>query len=97
LLDPLCRPPIIDSSLPVPPGAVPPDTNAGQPPFLAVPAMALDKKQKKQLDLDQKKIAQLRLQLSGAKKQLDDPEEVRRLEAEIATTQARINKLKEQA
>ncbi|HBH54176.1 MAG TPA: hypothetical protein DDY91_20010 [Planctomycetaceae bacterium] len=59
--------------------------------------MALDKKQKKQLDLDQKKIAQLRLQLSGAKKQLDDPEEVRRLEAEIATTQARINKLKEQA
>ncbi|MFN9372283.1 MAG: hypothetical protein ACK6D3_10420 [Planctomycetaceae bacterium] len=59
--------------------------------------MTLDKKQKKQLDLDQKKLAQLRLQLSGAKKQLDDPDEVRRLEQEIATTQARVNKLKDQA
>jgi hypothetical protein len=59
--------------------------------------MSLDKKQKKQLDLDQKKLAQLRLQLSGAKKQLDDPDEVRRLEQEIATTQARVNKLKDQA
>ena len=59
--------------------------------------MALDKKQKKQLDLDPKKLAQLRQQLSGAKKQLDDPDEVRRLEQDIATTQARIDKLKEQA
>ncbi|MFN6105472.1 MAG: hypothetical protein ACK5EA_13640 [Planctomycetaceae bacterium] len=59
--------------------------------------MALDKKQKKQLDLDQKKLAHLRQQLSGAKKQLDDPDEVRRLEQDIATTQARIDKLKEQA
>jgi ribosomal protein L29 len=59
--------------------------------------MALDKKQKKQLDLDQKKLAQLRQQLSGAKKQLDDPDEVRRLEQDIATTQTRIDKLKEQA
>ena len=69
----------------------------GSPLFLAVPAWRSTRSKKKQLDLDQKKIAQLRLQLSGAKKQLDDPEEVRRLEAEIATTQARINKLKEQA
>ena len=38
-----------------------------------------------------------RLQLSRAQKQLDDPDEVRRLEQEIAITQARIDKLKAQA
>jgi cob(I)alamin adenosyltransferase len=57
--------------------------------------MSLNKKQKKHLDLDQKKLAQLRSQLAGAKKQLDDPEEVTRLEAEIAQVSARIEKLKQ--
>ena len=42
--------------------------------------MTLNKKQKKQIDIEQQKLAQLRLQLSGAKKQLDDPAEVKRLE-----------------
>ncbi|MCY2964079.1 MAG: hypothetical protein NT069_10620 [Planctomycetota bacterium] len=56
--------------------------------------MSLNKKQKKQLDVEQQKIAQLRLQLSGAKKQLDDPEEVVRLEKEIAAAQARLEKIK---
>lgn len=56
--------------------------------------MSLNKKQKKNLDLDQKKLQQLRLQLAGAKKQMDDPDEVRRLEQELAATQARIDKLK---
>lgn len=32
--------------------------------------MSLNKKQKKQLDVEHKKLAQLRLQLSGAKKQM---------------------------
>lgn len=56
--------------------------------------MSLNKKQKKQLDLEQKKLKQLQLQLSGAKKQMDDADEVRRLEQEIAATQSRIDKLK---
>lgn len=56
--------------------------------------MSLNKKQKKNLDLDHKKLKQLQLQLAGAKKQMDDPDEVRRLEQEIVATQARIDKLK---
>ncbi len=56
--------------------------------------MSLNKKQKKNLDLDHKKLKQLQLQLAGAKKQMDDPDEVRRLEQEIIATQARIDKLK---
>jgi len=57
--------------------------------------MSLNKKQKKQLDLEHKKLQQLRLQLSGAKSQLDDPEEVVRIEKEIAATNSRIEKLKQ--
>jgi len=56
--------------------------------------MSLNKKQKKQLDLDHKKVKQLQLQIAGAKQQMDDPDEVARLEKELAATQARIDKLK---
>ena len=56
--------------------------------------MSLNKKQKKQIDVEHKKITQLQLQLAGAKKQLDDPAEVTRLEKEIAAAHARIEKLK---
>ncbi len=54
----------------------------------------MNKKQKKQLDIEHKKLQQLRLQLAGAKSQLDDPDEVVRIEKEIAATNARIEKLK---
>lgn len=54
--------------------------------------MTLNKKQKKQIEVEKKKIAQLQLQLNGAKQQLDDPEEVKRLQAEIAACHARIQK-----
>jgi hypothetical protein len=57
--------------------------------------MSLNKKQKKQLDIEHKKLQQLRLQLAGAKGQLDDPDEVVRIEKEIAATNARIEKLKQ--
>lgn len=57
----------------------------------------MNKKQKKQLDIEHKKLAQLQQQLAGAKKQLDDPDEVRRLEREIAATNERIEKIKQQA
>jgi hypothetical protein len=56
--------------------------------------MSLNKKQKKQLDVEHKKLTQLQLQLAGARKQLDDPEEVKRLEREIAATNGRLEKLK---
>ena len=54
--------------------------------------MSLNKKQKKQIEVEKKKIAQLQLQLNGAKQQLDDPLEVKRLQEEIAACQARIQK-----
>ncbi len=57
--------------------------------------MSLNKKQKKQLDVEHKKLKQLQLQYNGAKSQLDDPQEVARLEQEIAATNARIEKLKQ--
>jgi DNA-binding FrmR family transcriptional regulator len=56
--------------------------------------MSLNKKQKKQLDLDHKKLKQLQLQLVGARQQMDDPDEVARLVQEIAATQSHIDKLK---
>lgn len=46
--------------------------------------MALNKKQKKQLDVIRKKLNALRQQLAGEKKQMDDPAAVQRLEEEIA-------------
>jgi len=57
----------------------------------------MNKKQKKQLDIEHRKLTQLQQQLAGAKKQLDDPQEVRRLEQEIAAANERIEKLKQQA
>jgi len=55
----------------------------------------MNKKQKKQLDVEHKKLKQLQLQLAGAKGQLDDPDEVVRIEKEIAATNGRIEKLKQ--
>ncbi|MHC4877209.1 MAG: hypothetical protein ACYTGL_12000 [Planctomycetota bacterium] len=46
--------------------------------------MALNKKQKKQLDVIKKKLAGLRQQLAGEKSQMDDPAAIERLESEIA-------------
>jgi len=57
--------------------------------------MSLDKKQKKQLEVEKKKIAHLRLLLNGAKQQMDDPQEVTRLQQEIAACESRIKKLHE--
>lgn len=54
--------------------------------------MTLNKKQKKQIEVEKKKIAQLQLQLSGAKQQMDDIREVQRLQEELAACQARMAK-----
>jgi hypothetical protein len=45
--------------------------------------MALNKKQKKQLDVIRKKIPNLQQQLAGEKNQMDDPAAIKRLEDEI--------------
>ena len=54
----------------------------------------MDKKNKKRLDVAQQKLQKLRLQLSGARRQMDDPEEVERLEKEMAAVESEIQKLK---
>jgi peptidoglycan hydrolase CwlO-like protein len=54
----------------------------------------MDKKAQKRVAVLQPKLQQLRQQLAGAKKQLDDPAEVKKLEADIAATEAELAKLK---
>jgi cob(I)alamin adenosyltransferase len=55
--------------------------------------MALNKKQKKQLDVIRKKLTSLQQQLAGEKRQMDDPAAVERLEAEIAKFDEQRRKL----
>ena len=54
----------------------------------------MDKKAKKRIDLLNQKLQMLRQQLAGAKKQLDDPADVKRLEAEIGAAEAELRELK---
>ena len=54
----------------------------------------MDKKAKKRLDIVRKTLQKLRLQLSGARQQDDEPGEVERLENEIATLEQESEKLK---
>ncbi len=54
----------------------------------------MDKKAKKKIDVLNKKMQKLKQQLSGAKQQDDEPGEVERLEAEIASCQEQVAKLK---
>ena len=56
--------------------------------------MALNKKQKKQLDVAKKKLGKLQQLLSAAKQQMDDPEDVTRIQAEMAEVQKQIDTLK---
>ena len=45
--------------------------------------MALNKKQKKQLEVIRKKLNSLRQQLAGEKQQMDDPSAIQRIEEEM--------------
>jgi DNA repair exonuclease SbcCD ATPase subunit len=54
----------------------------------------MDKKTKKRIDLLNKKLNEYRQRLAGARQQMDDPDEVRQLEADIAAAQKEIDKLK---
>lgn len=55
----------------------------------------MDKKAKKRIDLLNQKLQKLRQQLAGARKQMDDPEDVRRLEREVEQVTAELEKLKQ--
>ncbi|HAH48130.1 MAG TPA: hypothetical protein DCM07_25410 [Planctomycetaceae bacterium] len=57
--------------------------------------MSLNKKQKKQIDIARQKIQKLRQRLTGAKEQMDDPQEVKSLEQEIAVQEDLIKKAQE--
>ncbi len=56
--------------------------------------MALNKKQKKQVEASKNKIQKLQHLLSAARNQPDDPADVPRLEKEIAALQAEIDRIK---
>lgn len=54
----------------------------------------MDTKAKKRYDVLQDRLKKIRQLLAAAKKQPDDPAEIPRLEREIATIQAELDKLK---
>lgn len=54
----------------------------------------MDKKIKKKQDVLRQRLQKLQQQLAGARKQMDDADEVRRLEHDLAATQAELEKLK---
>ncbi|MEQ9410718.1 MAG: hypothetical protein RIK87_23610 [Fuerstiella sp.] len=56
--------------------------------------MALNKKQKKQIDALKNKLQKAQQLLSAARNQPDDPADVPRLEKEVADLQAEIEKIK---
>ncbi|MFO0868091.1 MAG: hypothetical protein U0935_04020 [Pirellulales bacterium] len=55
----------------------------------------MDKKDKKRLDVIHQRLQKLRQQLAGARRQDDEPGEVKRLEAEIGSLEAEAKKLRE--
>jgi hypothetical protein len=54
----------------------------------------MDRKAKKRIEVLRTKLQKLRLQLAGAKQQMDDPADAVRLEKEVAETTAELSKLK---
>jgi len=55
---------------------------------------AVDKKQKKRLDVINKKLSSLRQQLAGSRQQADDPDELKDLEQTIAKLEAEVAEIK---
>lgn len=55
----------------------------------------MDKKAKKRTDLLNQRLQKLRQQLSGARRQMDDPQDVARLEREIEQVSSELEKLKQ--
>lgn len=55
----------------------------------------MDKKAKKRTEVLRQRLAKLRPMLAGARQQMDDPDEVVKLETDIKSAEAEIEKLKE--
>lgn len=55
----------------------------------------MDKKAKKRIDVLKTRITNLQQQLAGARKQMDDLEEVKNLEKQLAAAEAEWVKVKE--
>jgi len=55
----------------------------------------MDKKAKKKLQALNQRIQKLRGQLAGAKKQMDDPRELKAIEDQLAAAEAELAKAKE--
>ena len=56
---------------------------------------AMDKKQKKRLDVLNQRIQGLRQQLAGARKQMDDPAEIQNLQEQLEAAEVELAKAKE--
>ena len=54
----------------------------------------MDKKAKKRIDVFKTRITNLQQQLAGARKQMDDAQEVRNLEKQLAAAEAELAKVK---
>jgi peptidoglycan hydrolase CwlO-like protein len=54
----------------------------------------MDKKAQKKIDTLQKRIQNLKQQIAGAKKQMDDPAELKALEKHFADAEAELRKLR---
>jgi hypothetical protein len=54
----------------------------------------MDKKAQKKLDTVNQRLQKLRQQLAGARKQSDDPSELRALERQVAEAEAELTKLR---
>jgi DNA-binding FrmR family transcriptional regulator len=55
----------------------------------------MDKKNKKKSHVLQQRIQALRQQLAGAKKQMDDPAELKLIEQQLAAAEAELAKIKD--
>ncbi len=56
----------------------------------------MDKKQKKRSDVLKTRIANLRQQVAGARKQMDDPDELKNLEKQLVAAEAELAKIKDE-
>ena len=54
----------------------------------------MDKKAKKKIQALHQRIQKLRQQLAGAKTQMDDPDELKSLEGQLAAAEAELAKIK---
>lgn len=54
----------------------------------------MEKKAKKRIDVLQQRLQKLQQQLAGARKQMDEPEEVRTLERQVSDVVAELERLK---